>query len=266
MAEQLRGLAFPGNGVPLEQPVPALFNISERADLAVATYGSLGLVADKAEALDGFTASFQALHDSLAGEYGSDEPALEPFIGIELNDNFGFMALKSAFDKRQAIETYIDHPIWDQVSLDELNRRSLDGAAKTARATSGINGQALAMVLGGDRTDSPGLYFISKNLKDQIKAVRTDRINFSKNHSATERLLINPADTIVLNAQRREAGQDLLDGQTFGRYVQIDKKSALGDSWVPRSGSHGGRLRFRGSDDVARSGGGVRLSVGQTEA
>src|SRR3989344_867853 len=111
MAEQLKGIAIPGDNVVTEQAIPVLFNIGERADLAVAAYGSLGLVTDKSQAFEDFTLRFQALHNSLTGEYGSDEPALEPFIGMELNDSFGFMALKAAFDKRQAIDTSVDHSI-----------------------------------------------------------------------------------------------------------------------------------------------------------
>lgn len=262
MAEQLKGLAFPAAVTP-EQSSAAPFSVSDRADLAVAAYSSLGLVTDKAEVLDDFTLKFQALHDALASEHVQDEFDLEPFIGIDLTDTFGLMALKAHFDEHQKTRTFVDHPIWDQILVTEMNRRTLDrGVSQT---TSEVRGQALAMILGGDRADAPGLFFTGKNLKDQIKAVKAERIAYNCGHTNTERLIVNPSDTFMINAQRRETGQELLDRTTFSRYVQIDKKSADGLAWVPLARSDVGLLRLRRSDGVASSYEGVRLLAGQKQ-
>jgi hypothetical protein len=263
MAEVLKGITFPGE-IPAEAPVTELFNISYHADLAVAAYAALGAVTDKDAVREDYRHRFQSLHDALAPEHTGDAPSIEPFIGLELPNDFAFNALVTAFDKKQPVDTYIFDLLWSQYDANELNSRIMQ-VSKTPEVTKAgsVRGEALAMLLGGNNNDEPGLYFTGKNLKAQKNAAKDEKTSYDNSHGNSKLLIANPADYIIVNAQRREAGQPLLDRSTFSRFVQLAMKTAYGSSCLLSALSSGGRLRLAGSGGDARSNGGVRLLAGQ---
>jgi hypothetical protein len=267
MSEVLQGVSFPGgssNVLTAEQPFQkGIFNVTEQSELAVATFKSLGFGVDQGEALEAFTQKFRGLHAALTAERA--DVVVEPFIGITLTDGFGICALKSAFDAKQKVESYYYDVLWGQYTANELNTRSmLEGNPSVA--PDGVEGRALAMLHGGDRSDEKGLYFTAKQItgkNGQIEAVKKAETDHKASHTQTELLVVNPSDYVMINAQRREQGLPLLDRPTYTRFVQLAMKSAEGRSWLLRAYSDGGQLRLYGSFDYADSFDGVRLLMGQ---
>lgn len=245
MPEVIKGLEVSG---VVAHPETTPFDVAERTDLAVAAFDSLGLVKiDRSAVTEHVSEHMQRLHDSLRVSHSVE--SVEPFMSIELSEKFGLRVLVRAFDLQQTEETYIYGELWDQYSVAELNSRQI-GKLGVAGSTEGLSSTARGMVLGGDQLYSEaGLHFTDKSLKEQKEAVGN-------------RQVINPADCVMLNAQRREEGIPLLDSMTFTRFPQLEMKRAGGDSWVPGAYSYDGQLYLDRSDDRALSGGGVRLSVG----
>lgn len=251
MSEVLRGLTFTGGDqAATNAAAEAPFSVTERTDLAVAAFGSLGQI-DKAQLTEEVGMHMQQLHEGLHGQY--DKNDVEPFMSINLSDSFPLAALVVAFDRQQQAKTYVYEPFWSQYSPAELNSRSLDSAS----ARQDITASARAMLTATDYEGESGLRFPSKKGKDQS--------NLAQDHE-----LVNPADYIILNAQRREAGEPLLDTRTFTRFVQLAMKpagGADGSTWIPDAGSGRGQLSLRGgSCDHAIPHAGVRLSVGRNQA
>lgn len=246
MSEIINGLTLPNAPQAIE------FDVAERTALAVATFDSLGFVRDKGAATEAIEQKMQKLQISITE---SPATAVEPFIAIELTDKFSVTALKEAFDAKiqgeNNCDTYVYQKLWDQYSPAELNSRRVGQKATTVAQGIKVLGEARAMVLGneGNTYSEAGLYHTDQNLKNQIEAVK-------------DLGLINPVDYIILQAQRREAGETPLDTNTFTRFVQLDKKSAGGFSGVPDARWGGDRLRLDGSGALAVSDVGVRLSVG----
>lgn len=243
MSEVIRGLVVP-NAVEV-------FSVDKRTNLAVAALKSLGLVGDEDMATKHIGEHMQRLHDSLSIDW--PEAGVEPYFGIELSERFGLEALIELFDERQPIATVCD-PLWDQYTAGELNSRQI-GVKGVAASSKGLSGSCRAMVLGGDKDcGEPGLYFADSNLRDQREA-------------AGKHELVNPADYVMLNAQRRVAGGALLDPHTVTCFPQLEVKPLGGDSWVPTAFLDSGRLRLYGSpDDPESYGGGVRISAGVKKA
>lgn len=243
MSETTRGLSFS----PGALPSGADFNITVATELAVATFSSLGLVADKGLVTETFGQHMQRLNDEFASGFAAPEVAFEPFISLDLTETFGLRALVKAFDAKQAEGTYIYDTLWDRYSARALNSRYIGAIPRTSNEPVA---QARAMLLGGHQPyGETGLYFAGKSLKEQKQAVG--------NHQ-----LMSPADYIIVTAQRREAGASLLDRQTFTRFPQLDTQRVDGDSLVPYASSRDGRVHLGRSFGRADLSNGVRLSVG----
>lgn len=240
MSEIIRGLEIPS------VVAADAFDVEARTNLSVDTFESLGMVRDRGAAREQIGQSMQSLNDRLVAQ--PVEAATEPFLAVELSPQFSLNALVTAFDAKQAQATYFYEALWSQYSPAELNTRYM-GECVAATSGNGVSGMARAMLLGGDHEAEQGLYFTNKNLSEQVEAVGRQGV-------------VNPADYIMLNAQRREAGEQLLDAQTYTRFIQLQRKSSGGFSWVPNAGSDGGQLWLYGSGDFARPSVGVRLSVG----
>lgn len=266
MSEVLKGITFPiGVQVNTPAPVVGLFNVNDRADLAVAAYASLGAVTDKDAARKDYRARLQSLHDILAFEQRDrqDYPAIEPFIGLELPNDFAFGALVSAFDKKQSIDTYVLDELWCQYKASELNRRTLSKITPAINNTDGVRGEALAMLLGGNRDNEPGLYSTNQNLKTQKKAAKDQKKSYDATHERSELRIANPADYVIINAQRRENGEPLLDRGTLSHFIQLAMKAAIGGSCLPSANSFYSRLGWGETDGSADPRGGFRILVGQ---
>lgn len=117
-----------------------------------------------------------------------------------------------------------------------------------------------------DDKPEPGLQLVDENIKAQVKGAKALQKEYNARHDATRLLVANPADYVILNAQRRVEGQKrsetLLDRPTFTRFIQLTMKRAGAYSWLPYAYSFGGRLRFGRSNDRAFLSVGVRLLVG----
>jgi hypothetical protein len=247
MAETVPGLSLPTP--TLAAPLPPAnmhFSVANQANLSLAALQSLGLVSDRAGAVDYVTENFQVLHDSLGAEPRPTE--LEPFFAIELSERFVLRSLVKAFDAKQhGHDSRIYDQLWNHESA-ELNARHV-GQKAVAASDGGLTGNARAMLLGGHHDHEEGLYHINRSARQQASAANVDA-------------LINPADYIMLNAQRREAGHDPLDTGTYTRFVQLGRKPWEGSIYVPSADWDGDHLRLRGSTGGAGPASGVRLSVG----
>jgi hypothetical protein len=243
MSEVIRGLS---TDAPVQTTEANIFNVAERTDLAVATLGSLGLVSEKSSAAEHIGQLMQSLHDQLSAS-GTDK--VEPYVSLELSEQFGLGALVTAFDAKAKYATYVYDTLWSKYGPAALNSRRV-GDKSVAGTSSHVSGSARAMLLDGSNDyNEPGLHHVGMTYAEQRRAVKGDE-------------LLTPADYIILQAQRREAGMNQLDKRTFTRFVQLDKKSADGRSWVPCADWDFDRLVLRGSNGRARSSGGGRLSVG----
>ncbi len=244
---------------------PDLINVAARTGIAVAAFNSLGLVDDMPAATEHIGLQMLALRDELKVQ--SPDVAVEPYIPLELSADFGLGDLIKAFDAKQRHDSYVNKSLWGQYTPGELNARRV-GEHAVAVVNLG-SGAARAMLLGGNRSKESGLYHTGKSTKKQIKAV-------------TGQELVTPADYIILNAQRREAGEAQLDTSSFTRFVQLDKKTPRDFGWptvaawvffqlgmigprfstVTTADCYKGQLRLGGSGVGRRSNIGVRLSVG----
>lgn len=249
-------------------PQTTLFNVTERSELAVATYQALGLVADSGKASEAIAEQMQSLHDGLVADQTTED--VETFKPVDFTGAFTLRALLGAYNRMQRqdgttpLETYVWGDLWDQYKTTELNRRLLDDQAQPVAAI-----QARGMLLGGDKPGVPGLYFVSQNLKDQIKRAEAFMGDYDKTHQTTAAAVMNTADLVVVNAQRQVEGRPLLDNETeytFSRVPQLGTKSVDRGSIVGFVHSDGGRLRLRGSYGHADGSDGVRLSVGPKQA
>lgn len=134
------------------------------------------------------------------------------------------------FDKKQSQETYIYKSLWDQYDFGSSWR----------------------------------VDFVLPDLKFTNQTYEKQRESLAKEKKSCKGLdSIDPRTYIMLNAIRRENGEDLLDTSTWTRLIQLPKKSSDGDSWVPLVDSFGGQVYLGASDGGAYSLVGVRVSVGQ---
>jgi hypothetical protein len=268
MAEILQGVSFPGTNTPVV-PSNEIFNVNDCTNLAIDTYRSLGMVTDYDSLRKDFQDRLQTLHELLVIEH-LDGTEYEPLIGLELPNDFAFQVLLAAFDDKQSIITDFDELLWKQYCANELNSRVI-GATKTPEPTSlgAVRGEALAMLIGGgDHADEPGLYDWGKEHSEQKNAVNDFKDSYDSDYQLTEILIANPADYIILNAQRREAGRPLLDLTTVTRFVQLATKRASKELELPIAFTQdsGKKLNLHGYSGGKSDIYGVRLLVGQKAA
>ncbi len=279
---ELQGLSIPvltPESVPKVISLP-VFDVEERTNLAVATFDSLGLVGDKGALRDDIAGRMETLRDTLGMENFA-QGHVEPFMAIDLSEKFPLSALVAAFDKIQPKYTYVYSQLWSQYSNRELNNRTVDELRyrslaselikRSATATNTMPvpqkarvwANARAILLGVDTTlRERGHYFNSLDLGNQIRAVGLAAENHSKTHT-TDLCLLSPADYILVNAQRREAGEPSLDSNlAVSRFVQLRAKSVDGHSWVPSTVWFGHQLSLNRSNQFSYAEAGVRLSVG----
>lgn len=174
---------------------------------------------------------------------------LEPFVVVNLSRQFGRPALISAFDQKQdsSARTYVRNDLWDQYDLANINRRTVDGGQESQL------GDVRAQILTKSENSyqESGLQATNKNLDVQKEFARA-------------KILLNLTDYVLIQALRREEDYQLMDTNTFTRFVQMDKKN-MGDSCVGGASVIGGQLELVRSYVRANDSDGVRLSVGQTE-
>lgn len=241
---------FEDFGIAVSDTAP-LNDTTQGVDLAVATYNNLGLINDEGKAREAFEVAFGDLEAAR-----ENNPIIEP-IDLVIVPKLGELTLGSLIDRYDSLTkqknnpaTWIYNELWDQYSGDELSQ----GQTRPM--------EAQAVLLGG--TDNAyskvGLYSTNQTLKDQRKSLKQAQ----KGHVGQDTILksVSPASYIIRNAMQLERGKPLQDTQTFTRFVELDSKTAGGDSFVPVACSDGGLLDLYGSNGRADSYFGVRLAVG----
>lgn len=219
---------------------------TDRANLITKVYADFGIFSPETaeQAPELLVSQIEQLIQSNPGT------ELEPFVVVNLSRQFGRLALISAFDQKQdsSDETYVWDDIWDQYDLANINRRTVDGGQEPQL------GDVRAQILTKSENSyqESGLQATDKNLDAQKEFARA-------------KILLNLTDYVLIQALRREEDYQLMDTNTFTRFVQMDKKKVDGDSIVGIAYVVGSRLRLSGSNGRADDYGGVRLSVGQTE-
>lgn len=133
------------------------------------------------------------------------------------------------FDKKQEIDTYIYHDLWDQYKFAQEMR--------------------VDFVL-------PELMFTNQTYEEQRLSLKVAQKSIKGLQS------IDPRTYIMLNVIRRQNGEDLLDTTTFTRFIQLGRKTVGRDSWVGDVDSDGDQLGLDGTRGYALSSVGVGLSVG----
>lgn len=262
-AMQQRGLELPaalGNrAVSTEVSVS---EIDERTDLAVDTLNSLGLIADKSEAREVIAPQVEAFYQATVGREDNEHP--DSFATTDLSRKIPLSTLITAFDKKQGASTSVYSGLWDQYGVADLNNRNAN--LPTPAQIGKLPIRVLGMLTGErDHADEDGLYYTGQNLGDQKNSIEGALHANNSVQSIVTMGVFNPADYIMLNAQRRETGEPLLDRMTFTRFPQMEMKAVDGISYVPYACSDGGRLVLYGSYGYADSYDGVRLSVGQAK-
>ena len=217
---------------------------TDTPELITAVYRKLGVftpeAAEKApELLKPAIANLRETHASLS---------LEPFVAIELTERFGLRALVAHFDKAYNghNKTFVWPGLWSQYDLVSLNRRTIDGQSEPT--SDSLRGHVLT--IGQNQYNEPGLVDTNKNMDAQR--------DFAKNQT-----LLNVTDWLLLEAMRRENGQESFDTQTVTRFPQMEQKTVGGVSFVGFAGSGGRRAVLYGSSDWMDPNVGVRFSVGQ---
>jgi hypothetical protein len=245
-----------------KEPI-VLFDLADRANLSLKALGELGITfPDPDLALEHYVQQYTSFHDQLvnAGD-GEANANPEPFLGITLDDDtLTLSALIARYDEREGqTPTSVDHDIWDKLTAAQLNSRRIDESTEGTQDQANTGLRVLAMLRGGkEGLDDGGLYYTDMHDKTDDN----DNGNGSQQVEAAESdLLLNPADNIVLNVQRRVAGQKLLSSVGWHRFVQIDNHSADGVLWRPSGFAGGGQPEFNRSIGNAGPGTGVRRLV-----
>ncbi len=219
-------------------------NPADRANLITKVYSDFGIFTPETaeQAPELITPKIEQLTSE------NPDQALEPFVAVNLTQQYGRATLVSAFDQKQEEETFTWPDLWNQYNLENLNRRTIDGEEPSP-------GDVRAQLLTPPENDhqESGLQATSKNLKDRIKFVGS-------------KTLLNLTDYILLQALRREEDSPLMDKPTFTRFAQMDPKTVDGDSYVGSASVGGSQLSLSRSGGHAYGDGGIRLSVGPKEA
>lgn len=125
----------------------------------------------------------------------------------------------------------------------------------------------MAMQRSSDYAEEPGLRFVNESPKSQIQLAQAEQKSYDAAHNSSRLLVTNPADFIVLNAQRRVEGWQqkkepgMLDPKTFTHFVQLAMKRAGVRLWLPGAGTRVGMLGLGGGYGWADPKGGTRLLV-----
>ncbi len=257
---------------PVEPVAPKpgqLFNIDEQSELSRLTLSELGIelvqtaemIKNDQSVAEYFTIEFTDLHTQQQSNPEAVASGIEPFIGVTLEDesltlndeSLTLRALSDAFDSKYGQrETFIDPPIWDHLTANQLNTREIGGDSVER---TGLRVQA--MLLGGNPdVDDKGLYYTDKHDKTDRYGEGSQQVE-----AATGDLLLNPADNTVLNAKRRIEGRPLLSTVGYHRFPQIAKQPAGGGVWRPHGDAYPGQAKFSRSSARASPYLGVRLLV-----
>jgi hypothetical protein len=146
-------------------------------------------------------------------------------------------------------------PLWGQYNTIDLNRRTLDASSPADTAP------ARALLGGGDFAD--GLYFTGQNFDAQTQSIRA-RLAEHNSRTGLAMAVMNPADLIIVNAQRRLQGLPLLDNEndgTFTRVPQLGLKTMDGTECVGNVVTQNEELRLVGPCRAGSIDIGVRLSI-----
>ncbi len=213
-------------------PTRTLFDSRQQAELAVEAYRDLGLPAD----IDEFERYFKNLHRALSSEGFPADRDLEPFIPLQLDDGFGLRALISAFDMKQERPSYVFEPVWKQYTTADCNSASESDSAF-----------ASAMLLGGDQYE-PGLHHVCENVYIQIALAHTACQAYDAQHQQTNLTTQSVADYIILNAQRRHEGKQLLDAKgTSTNFLSMPMARMDKTNWVGSASCFEGNLWLSGT-------------------
>jgi len=259
MAELLEGVSFSTDmRRPDIAPTPSpytLYDPSERAGITMQALSDLGATfvypgANEAQ----IVVAYSLLHARLLAEAPERTDNPEPFVGYTLTKDFGLGALVHAFDARASQpKTDVYRKLWEQYTPAQLNARYTE-ESKVRTSQQPAKFMPLVMLRGaGNGIDDNGLYFADQIVKDQITSVGN-------------RPLLNPADQIMLNAQRRVTGDYLLSRSGLNRFVQLDRKTADARSCRPFAHASLTQVRLDGADGVRYFFGGVRLLGGVEKA
>ncbi|HVV26181.1 MAG TPA: hypothetical protein VHC21_04090 [Candidatus Saccharimonadales bacterium] len=223
----------------------------DAVELAVTTYNDLGLLTDEGKAREAFGEAVETFAATLPESVTSQpyDIVMVPKLGeLSLGDLIG--RYDQLTGQKGNPSTYVWSGLWDKYSDTEFNQGQT------------VDIEPRAVLLGGENDyDEAGLYFTNQNLKAQRKSLKEAQ----KNHDSNETTLgsLSVAGYMVRNAMQLERGEQLMDRPTFTRFIELDKKRADDFSYVPSADSFdGGQVHLRRSYEVARSHGGVRLSVG----
>ena len=230
---------------PPQSETVSPFDVIESCELALSALNSLNLLRnqDQATISEVIQRNFQALHGSLMDRH-PNRP-VEPFISIKLTDTFGLGSLMSAFNIHKKGSGHIDHAVWDKYSATELNNRFTKPNSAQLQQKSLLRPRVMLQG-NGDTVDEPGLYLRGEWFETQSSAVAWSQ-------------LMNPADYIVMQAQRREAGKTLMDAHTYTRFPQLERHS----TWIPTADANTGQVVLDPCDDgIANPRAGVRLTFG----
>jgi hypothetical protein len=230
------------------QPVDPLAAAEEQ----LAVYKALELVADEGKAREMFGQALAGLSENLP-ESVTTKPhdlIMVPKLGSlslsGLVEKFNGLSTKEhPFD-----ETYICKALWDQYSCDELNQGQ----------TADLSPQAILLEANND-FDEPGLYFTGQNLTTQRNNLKAAQETYAKESSTTRLHSQGVASYIIRQGTKQVRGEQPVDFSTFTRFVELDNKTADGDSCVLNSLWGDSRLCLGGSIGSANSNGGARLSV-----
>jgi len=238
-----RGFQFAGEPIAIDQtPVgpDVLFDVADEARLYTKVHADLGMIADPDQAGEVIKASMQTLHNHLIGDRKPEDPEVFPFFAVDLADREGvFEETETAFNNQipGIPELYIYRPLYENMTVEQLNRRSFAGEA----AVTGWD--ARAMILGGEREDAPGLLFTNMSAAEQIEAFKALRAEYEADRPVSNLALMNFLDHLVVNAAIREKNehsrhlQPLLDQHTFSRTPQAgDPETGLVEDADPYDG------------------------------
>lgn len=231
---------------------PPQYGTGDAAELAVATYNSLGLLSDAGKARSAFSTAITSLKEALPQSVTS-----QPY-DIVMVPKLGELSLDELVGRYDELTTQKGNPrtavwgrLWDKYSADDFNQGQT------------VAIEARAVLLGGENDyDEPGLYFTKQNLKTQRESFKEAQ----KSHEGNDTVLgsLSVAGYMVRNAMQLERGEKLMDRPTYTRFIELDSKRVDGISCVPGAGSRGdGRVDLDESFERANPDGGVRLSVGQ---
>jgi hypothetical protein len=283
MRETLDGLSFPDqNGLVTNSPIgrTALFDISYKTDLAVETFQDLGMITDEGRAREVIGEGMTAYHDVLVGDGYTPDSDLEVFQSIdlpaELQTGVALQTLLAAFSRLEGErEVYRYSKLWDLYTARELNQRDFWGREEDLLMADGntIMSQPMAMQRRTDCTGETGLQFVNMTAYEQRKRVKGVQKKYAT--ASTGIVMLNPADYVILNAQRRVEGckpideqtdtdgQPLDELQTLTRFIQAGDKLDGKQSLVLCAGMHRDGLRFLGTRGDTIGAEGVRLLVTQ---